>query len=52
MQAQDVRRPKNVQPYPAKKQVEGEDPSGTSLYQFMSLVLGMMSFIFRVIAAK
>jgi len=52
MQQQDVRRPKNVHPYPAKKQVEADDNTASSLYQFMSLVLGMMSFIFKVCMRK
>ena len=49
MQQQDVRRPKNVHPYPAKKQAENDDNGNASLYQFMSLIIGMVSFIFRVI---
>ena len=48
MQQQDVRRPKNVHPYPARKQAETEDTTGSNLYQFVSLMLGMMSFIFKV----
>ena len=47
MQGQDVRRPKNIHPYPAAKQVEGDD-GGSSIYQFLSLAFGMLAFIFKV----
>jgi len=47
MQA-DVRRPKNIYPYPARKQAEADTDSGASLFQFVSLMLGMASFIFKV----
>ena len=45
---QDVRRPKNIHPYPERKQVEAEEGDNGSLYQIASLVLGVMSFIFKV----
>ena len=39
---------KHVYKYPTKKQDEVEDNSNASLYQFMLLILGIVSFIFCV----
>lgn len=47
MQQHDVRRPKNIQPYPAKKAAEADD-AGTSLYQFLALIFGLLSFMLKV----
>ena len=48
MQPQDLKRPRNIHPYPVRKQMETEEGDGGSMYQILSLVFGMMSFILKV----